>query len=255
MGKIKRAVILAGGKGTRLSEQTKFTPKPLVKVNGKPIMERIMEHLASEGITEFYILGGYLIECIYEYFYNDRIDDESTVCAKNMLSIISKNKNLNGARINIIDTGLNSGTAERIYKVKDLLKDEPFLMTYGDTYSDVDISKIEEQLSGNRILSLCAVPYIERFGLVKIKNDNEVEEFKEKSESKIYFVNGGFICMKPEFLDYIKPEHFDLSKETLEQEELKGKIGAYVYRGYWKAVDTQRDLDEINKDFKDGRVE
>lgn len=253
MRSIKKAVILAGGKGTRLSEQTKILPKPLVLVDDKPIVERIMEHLASQGIEEFYLLGGYLIECIKSYFYNCRIDERTTFIEDNSLTIISKNEKLNGAKIHIVDTGLDSGTAERLYKVKDLIN-EPFIMTYGDTYSDVDIEKIEEQLTENRILSLCAVPYKERFGLVKIKNENEVEEFKEKSESKIYFINGGFICMRPEFFNYIKPEHFDLSKDTLEQESLKGKIGAYIHKGYWKAVDTQRDLDEINNDFKEGRL-
>ena len=254
MTKIKRAVILAGGKGTRLSEQTKIIPKPLVLVDEKPIIEKIMEHLASQGIEEFFILGGYLVECIYSYFYNCRIDERTTYIEEGSLTIVSKNEKLNGAVIHIIDTGVESGTAERMFKVKELIKYEPFIMTYGDTYSDVDIRKVEEQIKGDRIISLCAVPYKERFGLVKIKNETEVEEFKEKSESKIFFINGGFICMKPEFLDYIKPEHFDLSKDTLEQEELKGRIGAYIHRGYWKAVDTQRDLDDINKDFKDGRI-
>lgn len=248
--KINKAVILAGGKGTRLAEQTKYMPKPLVRVQGKPIVERIMEHLASEGVTEFYLLGGYMIEELYKYFLSNMADGSTAMIINGYISITSNNEALKDCKINIIDTGLESGTAERIKKVQSLINDN-FILTYGDTYSDVNMSKVEEQLTEDRVLALCAIPYKERFGLVKIKNDNEVEEFKEKSESKIYFVNGGFMCVKPDIFNYIKETDFDFSKDTLESEDLKGKIGAYIHRGYWRAVDTQRDLDEINREIKE----
>ena len=261
---IDTAVILAGGKGTRLSEQTKKLPKPLVDVQGKPIMVRIMEHLSRQGIKEFYILGGYMINEIYNYFLNSikvnqffmnqKIEKCNIyISEKEMTFNIVFLDNTTKYVIRILDTGWESGTAERMYMIKDII-DSPFVMTYGDSYSDVEVANIEEQLTEDRIMSLCAIPYKERFGLVKISNENKVEEFKEKSESKIYFVNGGFICMKPEIFNIIKENHFDLSKDSFESPELNGKIGAYIHRGYWKAVDTQRDLDEINKHFEEGVI-
>lgn len=249
LNRIKDAVILAGGKGTRLSEQTKVIPKPLVDVAGKPIIIRIMEHLADYGIENFYILGGYKVEEIYSYFLSNIMLTNSLSLSSNT-SLHIKNAKLKDCNIHILDTGKDSGTAERIYILKNTeLSEKPFIITYGDTYSDVDLTKVEEQLKDDRIISLCAVPYTERFGLVKITNDNYVEEFKEKSESKEYFVNGGFICVNPEIFEILDNTHYDFSKDTLESPKLYGKIGAYIHRGYWKAVDTQRDLDEINKEF------
>lgn len=247
---IKKAVILAGGRGTRLSEQTSQIPKPMVKIGETPIIIHIMRRLAKHGINEFYILGGYMYEVIWYYLIKNNISTfPMSSAALNHLEVVLNDPLLNNAKVHLLDTGENSGTAERISQVKDYIGDENFIMTYGDSYSNVDVLKVEEQLNGNRIVSLCAVPYKERFGLVKVEEDFSVTEFKEKSESTTHFINGGYICLTPEIFNILKETHKDFSKDTLESEELKGKIGAYIHKGYWKAVDTQRDLEEINKDF------
>ena len=248
--KISQAVILAGGRGTRLSEQTSQIPKPMVKVGEDPIIIHIMRRLAKHGIKDFYILGGYMNEVIWYYLIkNSSKEIPMSSVSTNHLSVVLNDKDLYNANVHLIFTGENSGTAERIFQVKDYLKNEPFIMTYGDSYSNVDVTLVEEQLKGDRIVSLCAVPYTERFGLVKVEENGEISEFKEKSESTTHFINGGYICLTPEIFKILKSTHVDFSKDTLESKDLEGKIGAHIHRGYWKAVDTQRDLEQINDDY------
>lgn len=247
---IDTAVILAGGRGTRLSEQTGSVPKPLIMVGEKPILVHIMRRLAVHGVKRFYILGGYLVDKIYQYFLvNSVVSNSLQFTGAGATGFIFNDDILSNCEINIVDTGENAQTAERIKYIENEIKDN-FILTYGDTYSDVDVTDIESKLTGNRVLSLCAIPYSDRFGLVKITDGESVSEFKEKSESKEYFINGGFICATPEIFKIIQVAHKDFSKDTMESEELKGRIGAYIYKGYWKAVDTQRDWEEINKDYR-----
>ena len=255
MNTIKTAVILAGGRGTRLSEQTHKIPKPLVELHGKPILLHIMEKLVNDGIEKFYILGGYKIEEIYNYFLsNINISNNKLIFSSALAGLEMTNKLafLKDIEVQIVDTGLNSGTAQRLYQLKDELK-EPFLMTYGDGISNVDTAAIEKLLLENddTIISLCAVPKKERFGLLTIGNDSEVTAFKEKSNDTKEFVNGGYICMKPEIFNYFSEEEFDFSHDVLEKQSLIGHIRAHIHNGFWKAIDSQRDLEEAEDLLKE----
>ena len=255
MNTIKTAVILAGGRGTRLSEQTHKIPKPLVELHNKPIILHIMEKLAKDGIEKFYILGGYKIEEIYKYFLSNINISNNKLIFSNALSgleMTNKLAFLKDIEVQIVDTGLNSGTAQRLYQLKDELK-EPFLMTYGDGISNVDTAAIEKLLLENddTIISLCAVPKKERFGLLTIENDSEVTAFKEKSNDTKEFVNGGYICMKPEIFNYFSEEEFDFSHDVLEKQSLIGHIRAHIHNGFWKAIDSQRDLEEAEDLLKE----
>lgn len=247
---ISKAVILAGGKGTRLSEQTKQIPKPLVKVGPYPIIIHIMRRLQSAGVKEFYILGGYLNEEIWAYLLkNIQPDTFPNPFSQDVLGLNLKKEILPNAKVYLINTGENSGTAERIKKVEKYIGGEPFIMTYGDSYSNINVTNVEDLLTENKIISICGIPYTERFGLMKVEKNGDVSEFKEKSESTTHFINGGYMCIKPEIFSIIKPEHEDFSKDTLESDELVNKISAHIHNGYWIAVDTQKDLDTINKDY------
>lgn len=255
MNTIKTAVILAGGRGTRLSEQTHKIPKPLVELHGKPILLHIMEKLVNDGIEKFYILGGYKIEEIYNYFLsNINISNNKLIFSSALAGLEMTNKLafLKDIEVQIVDTGLNSGTAQRLYQLKDELK-EPFLMTYGDGISNVDTAAIEKLLLENddTIISLCAVPKKERFGLLTIENDSEVTAFKEKSNDTKEFVNGGYICMKPEIFNCFSEEEFDFSHDVLEKQSLIGHIRAHIHNGFWKAIDSQRDLEEAEDLLKE----
>lgn len=255
MNTIKTAVILAGGRGTRLSEQTHKIPKPLVELHGKPILLHIMEKLVNDGIEKFYILGGYKIEEIYNYFLSNINISNNKLIFSSALAGLEMTNNLaflKDIEVQIVDTGLNSGTAQRLYQLKDELK-EPFLMTYGDGISNVDTAAIEKLLLENddTIISLCAVPKKERFGLLTIENDSEVTAFKEKSNDTKEFVNGGYICMKPEIFNYFSEVEFDFSHDVLEKQSLIGHIRAHIHNGFWKAIDSQRDLEEAEDLLKE----
>lgn len=255
MNTIKTAVILAGGRGTRLSEQTHKIPKPLVELHGKPILLHIMEKLVNDGIEKFYILGGYKIEEIYNYFLSNINISNNKLIFSSALAGLEMTNNLaflKDIEVQIVDTGLNSGTAQRLYQLKDELK-EPFLMTYGDGISNVDTAAIEKLLLENddTIISLCAVPKKERFGLLTIENDSEVTAFKEKSNDTKEFVNGGYICMKPDIFNYFSEEEFDFSHDVLEKQSLIGHIRAHIHNGFWKAIDSQRDLEEAEDLLKE----
>lgn len=223
-----KVVILAGGYGTRLSEYTKTIPKPMIKVKGKPLIVRIMKHYSKYGFKDFYIALGYKGHVIKEYF---------------------KNKNF-GWKINLVDTGKNTMTGGRLKRLKKFLKEETFMLTYGDGIADINIKKLLNFHKKNKkLVTLTSVRPPARFGYVKIKN-NLVTYFKEKSMSDEGWINGGFFVINPKFLDYIKNDNTYLEKEPLEKIcKLKNLI-AYKHKGFWQCVDTKRDLENLKKRYK-----
>lgn len=254
LSNIKKAVILAGGKGTRLSEQTKTIPKPLVKIGDLPIMIHIMKRLRASGVSEFFILGGYLHEEIWSYLLqNIKEGTYPYPFSKEHLGLELSDEILKGCRVNLLFTGVDTGTAQRIKQVEKYINGENFIMTYGDSYSNVDVTDVERFLTEDKIMSLCAIPYKERFGLVEIDKNGNVKDFHEKTESATQFINGGYICMKSDIFNYILESDDDFSSDTMQSDRLKDKIGAYIHRGYWRAVDTQYDWENINKEYKENK--
>ena len=255
MSNLKQAIILAGGRGTRLAEQTYQLPKPLVRVGNIPIIVHIINHLASYGVEHIVIAGGYKVEMIKEYFTSDefknqgeslKIEEDGTLSTKG--SILPKGLK----SIQIVDTGLNTGTAHRIERAQKYLpeSEDPFFMTYGDTVSDVNLQEVSDLFfNSNAELIITAVPYKERFGILKVdpNSNNLVTKFAEKSTSKDEFVNGGFMAMDSNATSYILPEDDDFSKDTLPRMQQAGVINAHVHTGFWAAMDTQRDNEELNE--------
>ncbi len=223
-----KVVILAGGLGTRLSELTKTIPKPMVKINGKPIIVRIMEHYAKYGFKEFYIAAGY---------------------KKNVIKKFFKNK-FHNWKINIIDTGQKTMTGGRLKRLKKYLKKETFMMTYGDGLSNINISKLIKFHKKNKnLVTLSAVRPPARFGAIKIKG-NLVNYFKEKSKLDEGWINGGFFVMEPKFLDFIKNDKTFLEREPLEKVAKKKQLSAYKHSNFWQCMDTLRDKENIEKALK-----
>lgn len=257
MKKIKQAVIFAGGKGTRMAEQTKVIPKPLVDVQGEPIIIHIMRTLAKSGIEEFIILTGYLSSCFTDYFLTKTKNEQNVISFNSHGSNLGLNiRGLENVEVKLVFTGEENGTASRLYQVKDML-DDNFVLTYGDSYSNVNMNEVEKKfLKENSVLTLIGIPYQERFGLAHLDEEGNFKEFKEKSTSKTELVNGGFMCVNKSIFDYYKNVAYpdDFMKHIMSQTELKDNISVYVYNGYWKAVDTERDLININKDFEKGVI-
>lgn len=250
---VKHAVILAGGKGTRLAEQTKSIPKPLVEVGNIPILAHIINHLVSYGVEHIVIAGGYKVDLIREYFMSDRYKYRGSVTIGSDGHFHSHEPFLpRGLKtLTVADTGLSTGTAQRIKKAAEYFTEEnvPFYMTYGDSVSNVNLDDVmETHFKAGTKLTLTGVQYQERFGVLSIdKESNQVTKFAEKSMSVNELINGGFMILNPSVLESIGEGDNDFSKDTMPRLQAEGQITAHVHLGFWAAMDTQRDYEELNK--------
>jgi glucose-1-phosphate cytidylyltransferase len=223
-----KVVILAGGLGTRLSEYTKLVPKPMVKIGGKPIILRIINLYKKYGFNEFYIALGYKGNVIINFF----------------------KKKIKDVKVNLIETGKNTMTGGRLKRLKKYLKNETFLMTYGDGVSDINIKKLINFHKKNKsVMTLTAVRPIARFGSIKIKGDY-VYYFKEKSSVDEGWINGGFFVIEPKIFKYIKNDKTHLEREPFEKLTKKKNIKAFKHKGFWQCMDTKRDKDLLDKIIK-----
>jgi len=223
-----KVVILAGGLGTRISEYTKTIPKPMIKINKKPIIVHIMKHYAKYGFNNFYIALGYKGKIIKKYF----------------------KKNYFKWNINLIDTGLKTMTGGRLRRLKKILGRETFFMTYGDGVSDVNLHKLLKfHNRRKKLVTLTAVRPPARFGAIKLLG-SKVKTFREKEKLDEGWINGGFFVMEPEFLNHIEGDNIFLEKEPLVRASKKGQLSAYKHHGFWQCMDTQRDKDKLEKMLK-----
>ncbi len=224
-----KVIILAGGFGTRISEYTKTIPKPMIKINKKPILHHIMDHYSKYGYKEFCIALGYKGEVIKKYF---------------------KNKKISNWKINLVETGKNTMTGGRLKKFKKIVNNETFMITYGDGLSDININKLVKfHKKNNKIATLTAVRPPARFGAVKLKG-NKVSYFKEKSKLDEGWINGGFFVMEPAIFKYISGNKTFLEKEPLVNISKKGELVAYKHEGFWQCMDTKRDKELLEKNLK-----
>lgn len=224
-----KVVILAGGKGTRISEYTKSLPKPMIEVCGKPIIHRIIDHYIKYGHREFIIALGYKGNLIKEYF--------------------AKNKFSKKIKIKLVDTGLETMTGGRLKRLEKYL-DGTFLMTYGDGLSNVSLSKlINFHKSKKKLFTLTAVRPPARFGVIKIQN-SFVKVFREKNSLDEGWINGGFFVVEPKFLKYIKNDKTYLEREPFERITKNKQFVAFKHKGFWQCMDTQRDKEILERKIK-----
>jgi len=245
-----KAVILAGGFGTRLSEATDLLPKPMVEIGGKPILWHIMKIYSYYGINEFIICCGYKQYVIKEYFANYfRHNCDMTVDMSNNSVQIHDNHSENW-KVTMIDTGLNTMTGGRVKKIQKYIGNERFLLTYGDGVTDLDIADtIKAHQESGAVLSLTGYKPVGKFGLLEIDiNSNKVKSFLEKPDGDGNWINAGFFVCEPEVFNYI-PENDDtvvFEKQPLQVIAQEGKMHAYKHMGFWKPMDTLRDNVELN---------
>jgi glucose-1-phosphate cytidylyltransferase len=235
-----KAVILAGGLGTRLREETEFKPKPMVEIGGLPILWHIMKILYTQGIDEFIICLGYKGEVIRDFFlnYHNRIHDIQIDYTDSMVpKIISRNRETENWRVSLIDTGLMTPTAGRLHNVKHLLEDGPFLCTYGDGLADIKLGNLISFHSNHAgIATVTAVNPPSRFGAVDLNNDNRVTTFEEKP---------GFELIE---------ESSSLEQEVLPLLARSNELWAYKHEGFWRPMDTIRETKELNEIFVSGNA-
>jgi glucose-1-phosphate cytidylyltransferase len=246
-----KAVILAGGRGTRLSEETQVKPKPLVEAQGKPLIWHIMQNYARYGIGEFIILAGYKGHQIREYFGNYWLNQADIT-----FDLSTPDREIHKVRslpwkVTVLDTGIDTSTGGRIAKLKNLIHEE-FLLTYGDGVSDVNISELltAHQSSGN-LATLTAVQPPARFGALNLKG-TQVSSFLEKPDGDGAWVNGGFFVLSPKVFEYLGGDDSSFEIDTLPRIAEAGKLGVHKHTGFWQPVDTIRDLQCLEQAFEKG---
>jgi len=247
-----KVLILAGGYGTRLSELTSTMPKPLVDVNGKPLLLYIMEHYARHGFNDFIIACGYRGEKIREYFSKNFSMDRSSEHGAEDAPITFTNSNGPKWRVTLVDTGLDTLTGGRIKRCAKYLDGDEFMYTYGDGVSDVDLKKLLEfHHRYGQMATICAVR-MPRFGVVQLDNAGKVTSFQEKRLEHSPLINGGFMVLNKSVLDYIEGDKTAFETTPMQILSEKGELYAYRHDGFWKCVDSLRDKMELEEILKDG---
>jgi glucose-1-phosphate cytidylyltransferase len=248
-----KAILLAGGLGTRLREETEFRPKPMVEVGGRPILWHIMKNLAHFGITDFIVATGYKSDVIKDYFLNyEAWSNDFTIELGNRDSLtFHGGHDEAGWRVTVAYTGDLTMTGGRVHRAARYLDDEPFLVTYGDGLSDVDITALRSFHEAEKTIgTVTTVQPMSRFGVMDVSADGKVMAFREKPRLDGW-VNTGFFMFKPEFIDYLD-DNCTLELEPLARLVAERELSAYRHDGYWQPVDTYRELTMLNQMWDEG---
>lgn len=251
---VMKVVLLAGGFGTRISEESHLRPKPMIEICDMPILWHIMKTYSAYGYNDFVICCGYKAYMIKEYFadyYLHRSDITLDFSENNKMTI--HNNFSEPWKVTLVDTGLNTMTGGRIKHIQKYIGEEPFMLTYGDGVSDVDITKLVEfHKSHGKIATMTAINVGQRFGVLDIDGTNTINAFREKSDNDGSMINAGFMVLNPEIFEYIEGDSTIFEKAPLETLAQMGELMAYKHTGFWKNMDTQRDKQELESLWESG---
>lgn len=252
-----KVVILAGGLGTRISEESHLRPKPMIEIGGNPILWHIMKLYSYYGHNDFIICCGYKGYVIKEYFadyYLHRSD--VTFDFANNNEMVIHNNIAEPWRVTIVDTGLNTQTGGRIKRIKDYLHNERFMLTYGDGVCDININTlIDFHVKSGRYATMTAIQPGGRFGVLDIKDDCSISKFTEKSKEDGGWINGGFMVLEPEIFNYLSNNpNLSFEHEPLENMAHDGQLSAFKYSGFWQCMDTLRDQMYLNKLIEENKA-
>ena len=249
-----KAVILAGGLGTRLAEETSVRPKPMVEIGGKPVLWHILKSYSQHGINEFVICLGYRGYLVKEYFANYflHMSDVTFDLAENRMEVC--HRHCEPWRVTLVDTGETTQTGGRLRRVRDYLDDGTFCFTYGDGLSNVDIgASIRFHREQKRLATLTAVQPAGRFGALDIV-DKRITRFEEKPQGDGSWINGGFFVLEPAVLEHIDSDATVWEREPLEQLARDGQLSAFTHRGFWQPMDTLRDKMRLEDLWQSGEA-
>ncbi len=243
-----KAVILAGGFGSRLSEETENIPKPLIEIGGKPILWHIMKIYSSYGINDFIVCCGYKGNLIKEYFNNYFLYQSDVTFTINDNSMSVNRKGVEKWKVTLVDTGQNTMTGGRLKRIKEYLKNEKiFCLTYGDGVADINISKlIAFHKKHGKLATLTATRPQARFGAIKINSNNQINNFEEKPRGDGSWINGGFFVLSPKVIDIIKDDKTKFELEPLASLAKKGQLFAFKHDSFWMPMDILRDKNHLN---------
>lgn len=248
-----KVVILAGGLGTRISEESRLVPKPMIEIGGKPILWHVMKLYSSYGFNDFIICAGYKQEIIKEYFFNYYLyNSDMMFDLKNNTANILEN-HAEPWKVTVVDTGLHTMTGGRIKRIASYINNEPFFLTYGDGVSDVNILKeLEFHQKHRKMVTMSCYNPGQRFGMLEITEDGYISEFREKIQGDGNLINIGFMICQPEFLQYIEGDTITLEKEPLENAAKSREIMAYQHQGFWQCMDTIREKQKLEQMWESG---
>lgn len=238
-----KVVLLAGGFGTRISEESHLKPKPMIEIGGQPILWHIMKEYSSYGFNEFVICAGYKQQVIKEYFANyylHRSDITFDFTAQN--EMVVHNNVAEPWKASIVDTGLNTMTGGRIKRVRDYIGNDTFMLTYGDGVCDINIKELYDfHKKSGKLATMTAIQPGGRFGTLDIDESNTIERFSEKRKEDGGWINGGYMVIEPQVIDYIDGDQTVFEREPLERLAAEGQLQAYKHDGFWQCMDTLRD--------------
>lgn len=252
-----KAVILAGGFGTRISEESQFKPKPMVELGGMPILWHIMKLYSHYGIKEFVICAGYKQHVIKEYFadYFLHTSDITYDFTHGKNEMIVHHNTSEPWKVTVVDTGLNTMTGGRVKRIRDYVGNEPFMLTYGDGVSNINIRELLDfHLAHGKMVTMSAYNAGQRFGVLDIDGQGRITEFREKTQGDGNMINIGYMVCQPEFIDYIQDDSTVLEKEPLERVAREGQLMAYKHTGFWQCMDTVREKEQLEKMWAAGHA-
>ena len=247
-----KVIILAGGFGTRFSEYTNTIPKPMITIGGKPILWHIMQTYAKFGHKDFYLALGYKAELIKDYFLNYRSLNANFTIELGSGNILSHQLDHVDWKVTLVDTGDKTMTGGRLKRMKEFIGDEPFMLTYGDGVTDINLDEVLKfHRSHGKLVTMSAVRPAARFGELELEGDL-VRSFKEKPQMHEGWINGGFFIIEPKFFDFIDDDSTLLEREPLEKATKLGELMAYKHKGFWHCMDTKRDHDLLESLWRSG---
>ncbi len=250
-----KVVILAGGYGTRISEESDVKPKPMIEIGGKPILWHIMKQYSSHGFNEFIILLGYKSYVIKEYFANYFLHNSDVTIHTAAQKMEIHNNTSEDWKITLVDTGLDTMTGGRVKRVQKYIGNEPFFLTYGDGVSNVNIKELLAfHKSHGKLVTMTAIQPEGRFGALVIESNNRISNFLEKPKGDGSWINGGFFVCEPKMIDYIENDQTVLEQSPLENLAKEGQLFSYKHEGFWKCMDTLRDKNQLNDMWNSGKA-
>lgn len=251
-----KAVLLAGGLGTRISEESVYKPKPMIEIGDMPILWHIMKEYSHYGFNEFIICAGYKQHIIKEWFADYFLHtSDVTFDFTSGNNMLVHNMHTEPWKVTVVDTGLNTMTGGRIKRVQPYIGNETFMMTYGDGVCDVNISELMKfHESHGKIVTLTAVMLEQQKGVLNIASDNTVHSFREKNAGDGAPINAGYMVLDPKIFDYIEGDSTVFEGAPLERVAEEGELMSYMHRGFWQCMDTKREMDMLEKLWESGQA-
>ena len=250
-----KVVLLAGGLGTRISEESHLRPKPMIEIGGKPILWHIMKYYSAYGFDEFIICAGYKQYMIKEYFadYFMHNSDITFDLATNQMTV--HNNNSENWKVTIVDTGLNTMTGGRVKRIKKFIGDESFMLTYGDGLCNVDLKALKKfHESHGKLATITTVSIAQLKGVLEIDADNKITSFREKEDSDASLINGGFMVFEPGVFDYLTDDTTVLEKDPFTNLSANGELMSFHHEVFWQCMDTQREKEKLEKMWASGNA-